>query len=48
MEKGEIESLGLAPISPEALDIVNPPTDTPFVKGCICRYIDLYFTDKNI
>jgi hypothetical protein len=48
MEKGEAESLGPVPSSPEALEKVNPPTDTSLVKGCICHYIDLYFTDKNI
>jgi hypothetical protein len=39
MEKGEAESLGLAPISPEALDIVNPPTDTPL---CQRMYLSLH------
>jgi len=46
VENGETESLGLDPNSPEALDKVDPQTDTPLIKWCICRYINLYFSDK--
>ena len=47
MEKGEAESLGPVPSSPEALEKVDPQTDTPIVNLCICLYIDLYLTDKT-